>query len=228
MGAISGIIGAGDVLYTKIDRRQKQDAELQRVKEEAEEKIKQLRQDNELAVMIKNKLEVITTNLTNTADEIMSVFNKIRDKQEKITDLKEKLDTVKTDKEKTSIETEITHLNNDINRAQVNLNKGFTTVEEYKAEFSKAFAEPKTSFIGMDIYSAYKEFLKTLEVEQILALSYLLFANVILTSIISLIFVLYGDYLIIRFQLESKFPRLATVIKLRRKLQRYYLILNIS
>jgi hypothetical protein len=56
----------------------------------------------------------------------------------------------------------------------------------------------------------------------------LLFLNsAIISGLISIVFIFYGDYLINKFQLEIKFPKLAKIIQLRRKFQKYYLILSI-
>lgn len=44
----------------------------------------------------------------------------------------------------------------------------------------------------------------------------------------SIILTLYGEYLINRFQLEIRFPKLATFIQLRRKLQAYFLKISLG
>ena len=44
-----------------------------------------------------------------------------------------------------------------------------------------------------------------------------------LNYVFNIILVLYGDYLIKRFDLENKYPKLAKFIQLRRKLQNFYL-----
>ena len=49
----------------------------------------------------------------------------------------------------------------------------------------------------------------------------------ILFGLISIISIIYGDKLIIFFDLENRFPKIAKFIQIRRKLQQYYLLLNI-
>lgn len=61
-----------------------------------------------------------------------------------------------------------------------------------------------------------------------LAISLLLFNYIIMSSLISIVFIFFGDYWINRLNLEVRFPKLAKIIALRRKFQKYYLILNIS
>jgi len=77
------------------------------------------------------------------------------------------------------------------------------------------------------VSSNWSDVFNNMSNEQIGAFSNLLFCQVILASLISIIFVFFGEYLISRFKLETRYPRLAKFIQLRRKFQRYYLILNI-
>jgi len=74
---------------------------------------------------------------------------------------------------------------------------------------------------------AHSSFFKNLTNDQLGDIGLMLFSQVIIASSISIVFVFFGEYLIQRFDLENRYPRLAVFIKLRRKFQRYYLILNI-
>ena len=59
--------------------------------------------------------------------------------------------------------------------------------------------------------------------EEKLAFCGLLFNNLILSYTITIIVILYGDYLIRRFDLVNKYPKIAKFIQMRQKLQQYYL-----
>jgi len=59
---------------------------------------------------------------------------------------------------------------------------------------------------------------------QLNALAHLLAGIFILYNLFNIIFILFGEYLINYFKLEERFPKLALFIRLRKKLQRYYLI----
>jgi hypothetical protein len=48
----------------------------------------------------------------------------------------------------------------------------------------------------------------------------------ILWCIFSILLNWYGDYLLERFKLEDKYPRIALFIKYRRRLSRYYIVSN--
>jgi hypothetical protein len=54
-----------------------------------------------------------------------------------------------------------------------------------------------------------------------------MFSQVLIGSAISIVFVFFGEYLIQRYDLDNKYPKLAKFIHLRRKFQKYHLMLNI-
>jgi hypothetical protein len=64
--------------------------------------------------------------------------------------------------------------------------------------------------------------------EQNLAMSNILGSMFIIISLISIISIFYGEKLIIFFDLENKFPKIAKFIQIRRKFQQYYLLMNIG
>ena len=95
------------------------------------------------------------------------------------------------------------------------LDENLDKIEEIKTQISK------NSIISFDF--DLQNFLDSLSKEELLAFSGLLLNSLVLSYVVSIILVLYGDYLIKRFDLENKYPKLAKFIQLRRKLQNYYL-----
>lgn len=79
----------------------------------------------------------------------------------------------------------------------------------------------KSSFINIDF--DFKGFVKGLTEVEILAFSGLILNHLILSYTISIILILYGDYLIKRFDLVNRYPKIVKLIQLRQKLQEYYL-----
>jgi Skp family chaperone for outer membrane proteins len=73
-----------------------------------------------------------------------------------------------------------------------------------------------------------QSFFDGLNFVQNLAIVHISGSIVIIFSLINIISVFYGDKLIILFDLENRFPKIAKFIQLRRKLQQYYLLMNIS
>lgn len=64
--------------------------------------------------------------------------------------------------------------------------------------------------------------------EQIAAIAHFLSALVMLFCLMSVMAVIYGDYLINYLKLEEKYPRLARFIQIRRKFQHFYLFIDFS
>ena len=80
-----------------------------------------------------------------------------------------------------------------------------------------------------DLIKAYNnlyEYLHSLSLEQLLAFNTISGSIISLFCIYTIFTAIYGDRLIIYFNLETKFPKLANLIKLRRKFLDYYLIWN--
>lgn len=77
-----------------------------------------------------------------------------------------------------------------------------------------------------DIFNNYKQFLKTLNSEQLACLTNALALFTILMVLISITSTLFGDYILNILNLESKFPKLARYIKYRKTINKYYLIFN--
>jgi hypothetical protein len=75
-------------------------------------------------------------------------------------------------------------------------------------------------------FQSYLEWFNSLPLAQQGALTHIVVSVTTLISLSSLVTVFYSDYLIKRFNVESKFPRLAKYISMRRTFQQYYFLLN--
>ena len=73
----------------------------------------------------------------------------------------------------------------------------------------------------------FQDYLQTLSLEQQVYLSNIFGSFFILACIFSLASIFYGDLLIVYFKLETRFPKLAKIIELRRKFQKYYFFMNL-
>jgi hypothetical protein len=80
---------------------------------------------------------------------------------------------------------------------------------------------------SLRILDQFQEFLSSLTLDQKIAVTHILAAIAMLSSIFTIAMIIYGDYLIIRFKLEEKFPKLARFIQIRRKLQLYSISMNL-
>lgn len=87
--------------------------------------------------------------------------------------------------------------------------------------------EINNKFINV-VIPYFGDILKTLKFEQVFAVTFSILSNMILTNVMSIIFILFGDHKIIKYILEKIYPKLAKWIQLRRRLQRYSLMMNIG
>lgn len=77
------------------------------------------------------------------------------------------------------------------------------------------------------VYSILDENSEGFTIIKDLCLSLLILNGVIFSCIITIIFSFFGEFLIKRFSLETRFPKIAKIISLRKKFQSYYLKVNI-
>jgi hypothetical protein len=84
------------------------------------------------------------------------------------------------------------------------------------------------NFISNYSLSDFYKFLETLSVEKLGALTVLIFSGVILSGCINIISIYFGEYLVNKYKIDERFPKLAKFIQLRRTLQKYYLIYSLS
>jgi hypothetical protein len=82
----------------------------------------------------------------------------------------------------------------------------------------------KNNLIDLDIFNKMQTYINSLNYFQSLALSHLFAIILILILLIDLMSIYFSDYLLERFNIEDKYPRIYKLLKLRRKFQRFYLI----
>lgn len=78
-----------------------------------------------------------------------------------------------------------------------------------------------------NVINEFKEYLDSLSAMEICLIINISSCVFILTCIISIIFAISGNYLIDKFSLEHKLPKLSKIIQLRVKFQHYYAIINL-
>lgn len=121
---------------------------------------------------------------------------------------------------------------------EIHTNLGMNSIEQANSTVKSIIDSITPNKSGIDLMdqfnvllTKYKEFLTTLTVEQLAILTNLLGFIIVLSSSISIIAVLYGDLLINffnkYFQIDSKYPKIASFLKARRKFQWYYLNYNL-
>ena len=78
----------------------------------------------------------------------------------------------------------------------------------------------------LDYIQSYSDFLQNLTFEQQIILFNFLCSILLLSYIVSILIIFYSNYLIERFDLEKRIPRIAVFLRYRAKFQKYYLYWN--
>ena len=124
-----------------------------------------------------------------------------------------------------------------------NSDKSKELFEQYTEQFSNAFklAENKSEVLEKSIKNIknfmedtpivntiekFKEYLSTLSTIDLCLLMNIFISVFIFTCLVSILLAFYGNYLIEKLSLEEKYPKLSSIIRLRVKLQHYYVIIN--
>lgn len=110
------------------------------------------------------------------------------------------------------------------------VNKTNIELNPYEYKFNNGLEEINKTLNQNRIFSFdfnYQDFINSLDPIEMLAFSGLLLNSLVLNSTISIILILYGEYLIKRFNLENRFPKIAKFIQIRSKLQNFFLKVNI-
>ena len=82
----------------------------------------------------------------------------------------------------------------------------------------------KSSILGLEeIWSRFETFDGLTKTACLMILS----SSIVLSSLLTIVITIYGDYLLDRFKLEEKYPKLAIFIKIRKKVSKYYILSNI-
>ena len=167
------------------------------------------------------EIKKLNLNITKTEEEIyelqqsekeVSIFVLLRDPQFRINIIKE-------------IKYKQYLLDRDINKRSELMNEAESICYKESIDFIDINKSQRSTIFD---FESLMTFIDSIDIFYRVALFLLFFKGIIISSTISIIFVLYGDYLLVKYDIEKRFPKLAKIIQLRRKLQRYYLILAIS
>lgn len=167
------------------------------------------------------EIKKLNLNITKTEEEIyelqqsekeVSIFVLLRDPQFRINIIKE-------------IKYKQYLLDRDINKRSELMNEAESICYKESIDFIDIDKSQRSTIFD---FESLMTFIDSIDIFYRVALFLLFFKGIIISSTISIIFVLYGDYLLVKYDIEKRFPKLAKIIQLRRKLQRYYLILAIS
>jgi len=187
-----------------------------------------------------NEINRLSSDLERNKDVIITQ----QDTQIKIIDL-----TNHANQHISSIKTEeniINELNNKLNNINLNNNDKDNLVKEIdnhfemlrkSIEITREDLNQINEIINSNIHKesnifgniellieGYRNYLKTLELEQLISIAHLSGLIFIFFSLISILSIVYSDYLIKYFNLETKFPKINKYLLLRNKINKYSLL----
>ena len=101
---------------------------------------------------------------------------------------------------------------------------------ELNSDINEIFSVNKNLFDNLnikDIMENINHFLSDLNQEQLLAVTHISGSIFIIYCIIAIVLAIFGDKIILKLDLENRYPKLSKIIKLRRKIYEYNIIFNI-
>lgn len=192
-----------------------------------------------LDIALKEKLE--------TAEKLNKTEKRIRELerdniQDKIKEEKFKEEYLKLIKEKEELANQVAQNNKDLldhyRKIWEISNIPDSTIEEKErltSEEHSKFMSQHAENLGNDTKNSnfinfnfnLQEFLSSLTRLELFAFISFCFNSVILSAIVSIVFIWYGDFLVKYFNLEVRYPKIAKFIAFRKKLNKYSLYYNL-
>lgn len=159
-------------------------------------------------------------------DEIQNLSNKINENEmdtilennkitdNKINEIKQSIDEVIN--ASSNITPKLENLDNKLKVFNNDLNNIIAKVEEY--------LNSKDNYLDLDLFKEIYFYIFNLSIIQNIAFMNISALIFILLSLISILSIFFGDYLINKFSINVKYPKLYKFIELRRKFQNFYII----
>ena len=94
-------------------------------------------------------------------------------------------------------------------------------------EIIKKSGNDGNNFLDFNIIESLNNYISSLTPMETLAFIHISGSIVILFSLFSILTIFYGEFFIQKFSLETRYPKLAKFIQLRRKFQQFYLLMQI-
>nr|YP_010164148.1 hypothetical protein K8J96_mgp30 [Metarhizium album]QRK27472.1 hypothetical protein [Metarhizium album] len=193
----------------------------------------------------KQKAEEVNRNIKDMNLKIDSLCDNMKNTNK---DKNEIIDMQNSFKEVKNSLNELSNINKKYwDKPSENENFCISSFESYKQEFSKAFEraqeitdkvnkkysqfESPINKLADDNYvikliNEFKNYLSNLTITEICLVINISSSIFVLTCLVTILFAVYGNKLLDKLNLEQKYPKLASFIKLRAKLQHTYIFIN--
>ena len=189
-----------------------------------------IQKDTDITLEMKNKIVAGTGRFSVLGDSFIKDTKAILTKNQEIVEKHKTLDTTSDATIKSKILKEIEMLQQDLSYREKEARKSMDSMRveaDNIKETNLGSADPNSEIIvEKTIFNPFNLF-ENLDIFEKIAVSLLFSNSVIISSLISIVYIFYGDILLEKFNLEQRYPKLAHLINLRRKFQRYYLFLAV-
>ena len=155
----------------------------------------------------------------NTKNKLTSIVGNLKEKQKETLEAKNRLlNAVNNDSTNSSLNYYKKELEESVERSDKLIN-----------ELSSFLDKNKTNFLeNLEVViKNYIDFLSNLNTEQLCNVMTITSSSLILICIFHILIIYFGNFLIDYFRLESKYPRIAKFIRLRKMFQDFNILVNI-
>lgn len=144
-----------------------------------------------------------------------------------------------TDKNISEMENKINSIVNNSNNLEnsSNINSQLEEIDTKLKDFNNDLTEilikikksldPENNFINTDIVKELYSYIDQLNIMQNIALMNISAVVFILFSLVSILSIFFGEFLISKFHIKEKYPKLYKFIEIRRKFQTFYIIIDV-
>jgi|ERR1700677_778522 len=175
---------------------------------------------------LKGKLLALSGRARTSLDGVREDINEASILEDQSLELTDQIEANKTNVEKLESITNQLRLN--ISLAQAKKEAAQRKLDHADQEFKDLDNDSlKLDAKHLAVFSLHEKFENLNTLGQI-AVAFLFLNYAILNCVLSIVSILFGNYLLTKYNIETKYPKLGKFIALRRKFQRYYLIFSIS
>lgn len=168
--------------------------------------------------------ETVKARVISGLDSVVQNTNTIIHHNNKIDDLSKKLETGMSEADKKACLQSIKYNSNEITTSSVDNKETLEKLQDFIMDYN---SRNEFTSSGTDLFNQFQEILKNLSLVDLCILIDIIGILIIFSCVMSIIFAYYGNYLISKYTLDQKFPRLSKLINLRVKFQHYSIFINL-
>lgn len=170
--------------------------------------------------------ETVKTRVISKLDTVLQNTNNIIHHNKKIDELNKQLEHGggMSEADKIACIQNIKYNSNEIATSSMNNHDTLEKIQKFIMDYN---SRNKFTNSGTELFNQFQEIFKNLSIVDLCILIDIIGIIIIFSGVMSIIFAYYGNYLISKYTLDQKFPRLSKLISLRVKFQHYSIFINL-